>query len=218
MFIRKPPTKLIPSGDKMFRKFLVGILTASAIFFQTPVTFATPHFEIQEEIYKWIQSTPRGNYWFNYQVMGYKVRPDDTLDLNILEVPALITYDNIQIEDVVQKRRWRGKSTIGYNDLIGRADYLEFNLKDETVTVVERTDLDHTFTVLDREYGNEPVKLSELSDRDISCKFYRAILRWAREQNDWIIRRSRGKLSNYDSKLSPQAYPIFKLKWNIDKK
>ena len=200
------------------KKFLIGILTVAAIFFQSPVTFATPEVTIPEEVYKWVQSTPRGNYYFNYQIMGYKIRSDDTLDLNILEVPALVTYDNIQIEDVVQKRRWRGKSTRGYNNLIGRADYLEFNLKDETVKIVLRADLDHTFTELDSEALGEPIKLAELSDQDISCRFYRAILKWAREQNDWIIRRSRGKLSRSDSKLSPQAYPIFKLKWNVDKK
>ena len=200
------------------KKILIGMLMAAAIFFQSAVTFAAPEVEIPEEIYKWVQSTPRGNYWFNYQIMGYKIRSDDTLDLNILEVPALVTYDNIQIDDVVQKRRWRGKSTRGYNDLIGRADYLEFNFRDETVQIVRRSDLDHSFTELDSEAVSEPIKLSELSDQDISCRFYRAILKWARENNDWIIRRSRGNLSRADSKLSAQAYPIFKLKWNVDKK
>ena len=200
------------------KKIFIGILTAAAIFFQTNITFATPTVEIPEEVYKWVQSTPRGNYWFNYQIMGYKIRSDDTLDLNILEVPVLVTYDNIQIEDVIQKRRWRGQPTRGYNNLIGRADYLEFNFADETVTITRRADLDHTFTELDSENGGEPVKLAELSDQDISCKMYRAILKWAREQNDWIIRRSRGKLSRYDLKISPKTYPIFKLKWNVDKK
>ena len=200
------------------KKFFIGMMAAAAIFFQANVAFATPTVEIPEEVYKWIQSTPRGNYWFNYQIMGYKILDDDTLDLNILEVPALITYDNIQIEDVVQKRRWRGQSTRGYNDLIGRADYLEFNFAEGTVQIVRRADLDHTFTELDSETLSEPIKLSELSDQDISCKFYRQILKWARENNEWIIQRSRGKLSKRDSKISPKNYPIFKLKWDVDKK
>lgn len=198
------------------RKILAGILAATAIFIQTPVTFAVP--EIPEEVYKWVQSTPRGNYYFNYQIMGYKIRSDDTLDLNLLEVPALVTYDNIQIDDVVQKRRWRGLPTRGYNNLIGRADYLEFNLKNETVQIVRRADLDNTFTEIGSEYASEPIKLSELAEQDISCKFYRDILRWARENNEWIIQRSRGKLSVRDSKLAQKNYPIFRLKWNIDKK
>ena len=193
------------------KKFLIGILAAAFIFFPS-ITFAAPKFEINENIYKWIQSTPRGNYWFNYQVCGYKINADDTLDLNILEVPTIITYDNIQIEDVVQKRRWRMQSTRGYNNLIGRADYLIFNLKNQTVQIVRRADLDHTFTELDHEDIKEPVKLSEIAERDISCKFYREILQWVQENNEWIIRRSRGKLNAKDSKLKNSEMPIFKIK------
>ena len=200
------------------KKFLIGMMTAATIFFQSNVTFATPYVEIPEEIYKWVQSTPRGNYWFNYQIMGYKIRSDETLDLNLLEVPVLVIYDNIQIDDVVQKRKWRGKSTRGYNNLIGRADYLEFNLRDETVKILRRADLDHTFTELDSEIFNEEIKLSELSEQDISCKTYREIFKWARDNNEWIVRRSRGKLSKQDLKLVPQDYPVFKIKWNVDKK
>ena len=195
------------------KKFFIGMLAALAIFFQSPATFAyMPEVAVDEYIYRWVQSTPRGNYYFNYQIMGYKIRSDDTLDLNILEVPALITYDNIQIDDVIQKRKWRGKSTRGYNLLIGRADYLEFNLADETVTILRRADLDKTFTELDSEDGGEPVKLSELSEQDVSCKFYRDILNWVQKNNDWIIQRSRGKLSVRDSKIPSTSYPIFKIK------
>ncbi len=197
------------------KKFLIGMLAAATIFFQTPVTFAYREVQIPEEVYKWIQSTPRGNYWFNFQVMSYKIRSDDTLDLNILEVPTICTYDNIQIDDVVQKRRWRGQSTRGYNNLIGRADYLEFNLSKETVRIVRRADLDHTFTELDSEDTSDEITLAELSDQEIAAKNYRKILKWARENNTWIIERSRGKLSKKDSKLKESDMPLFKLKWEV---
>jgi hypothetical protein len=150
--------------------------------------------------------------------MGYKIRSDDTLDLNILEVPMICTYDNIQIDDVVQKRRWRGQSTRGYNNLIGRADYMEFNLSKETVRIVRRADLDHTFTELFGEDTDEEIVLADLSDQEIAAKNYRKILKWAQENNEWIIERSPGKLSKRDSKLSPQNYPIFKIKWDVNKK
>lgn len=192
------------------QKFLIGILTAALLILQAAVTFAAPKVEINENIYKWIQSTPRGNYWFNYQVCGYKINDDDTLDLNILEVPTLITYDNIQIEDVVQKRRWRMQSTRGYNNLIGRADYLVFNFKNQTVQIVRRADLDHTFTELDSYEVGEPMKLADFTERDISSKFYREILEWIQQNNDWVIRRSRGKLTAKDSKRKPADLPIFK--------
>lgn len=193
------------------QKFLIGILTAALLILQAAVTFAAPKVEINENIYKWIQSTPRGNYWFNYQVCGYKINDDDTLDLNILEVPTLITYDNIQIEDVVQKRRWRMQSTRGYNNLIGRADYLVFNFKNQTVQIVRRADLDHTFTELDSYEVGEPMKLADFTERDISSKFYREILEWIQQNNDWVIRRSRGKLTAKDSKRNPADLPIFKV-------
>ncbi len=193
------------------KKFLIGILAAIIIIFQPAIIFATPKVEIPEEIYKWIQSTPRGNYYFNYQVCGYKINDDGTLDLNILEVPTICTYDNIQIDDVIQKRRWRGKSTRGYNNLIGRADYLVFNFERATVQIVRRADLDHTFTELDYDTSGEPIKLSEIAEKDISCKFYREILKWVRENNDWVIKRSRGKLSAKDSKLKSSDMPIFKI-------
>lgn len=194
------------------KKFLLGIFAAAVIIFQTSVTFAAPEVKIPEEIYKWIQSTPRGNYWFNYQVCGYKINDDDTLDLNILEIPTLITYDNIQIDDVTQKRRWRMQSLKGYNDLIGRADYLIFNFKNKTVQIERRADLDRTFTELDDYSGGEPIKLSEIAEKDISCNFYRKILQWVRDNNEWVIRRSRGKLNSKDSKLKNSEMPIFKIK------
>lgn len=199
------------------KKFLIGVLAATAVFFQSPVTFAR-EVVIDENVYKWSQSTPRGNYYFNFNAMGYRINADDTLDLNILEVPTICTYDNIQIDDVIQKRRWRGQSTRGYNNLIGRADYLEFDLVKETVKIVRRADLDHTFTELDGEDTNEEIILAELSDQEISCKFYRKILKWAQENNEWIIQRSRGKLSKKDSKISRQNYPVFKIKWDVNKK
>lgn len=195
------------------KKIFIGMLTAATIMFQSSITFAEFEGEVPEEIYKWIQSTPRGNYWFNFQVCGYKINDDDTLDLNILEVPLFVTYDNIQIEDVIQKRRWRGQSTRGYNNLIGRADYLEFNLIRETVTIVKRDDLDHTFSTLDSYTVGDPIKLSELDKRDISYKTYSEILKWIQENNEWVIRRSEGKLSKKDAKLKQEAMPIFKLKF-----
>lgn len=193
------------------RKFLTGIFMMVMLFSPTLALADGSAVEVPEEIYKWVQSTPRCNYYFNYQVMGYRVKPDNTLDLNTLIVPAICTYDDIQIQDVIQKRRWHMKSTRGYNDLIGRADYFEFDLVNNTVKLTERDDLDHTFTTLDSEYPNESVALSELSIKDVSCVFYRGMLKWAKENNDWMIQRSRGRLSSADENLMPQDMPIYKI-------
>ena len=133
-------------NDMELKKFFAGILSAAVIFSTSP-TFAYEDDgeivkEVPTEIYMWVQSTPRGNYWFNHQAAGYKIREDGTLDLNTLMVPTVCMYDNIQIEDVIQKRRWKKLSLKGYDRLAGRADYLKFDLLNETEQVVKRVDLD----------------------------------------------------------------------------
>lgn len=194
------------------KKLFVGILSAAMIFSVTP-TFAQEDdgdtiTEVPTEIYTWVQSTPRANYWFNHKHMGYRVKDDNTLDLNTLMVPTVCIYDNIQIEDVIQKRRWRKLSTMGYDRLVGRADYLKFDLLKGTVQVVSRVDLDDTWAELDRDISGEPLYLRNLRKKDLRYNLYRKILEWARAHNEEIIYRSRGILSEEDSALPPNEMPI----------
>ena len=198
------------------KKFLIAILAAT--FFITPaITFADDEEEdeinVPTTVFTWIQSTPRGNYYFNHQQICYGKTDDGTIDLNILIVPTICTYDNIQIEDVQQKRRMRGQSTKGYNDLVGRADYLRFDLKAGTVQITERVDLDSTFSPLSSDKSGEPVELSTLPKNGITCKFYRGIIKWAKKHNDLILRHTRGNLSEADEKLDEEDFPIIKFKF-----
>ena len=198
------------------KKLFAGILSAAMLFFSTP-TFAQVEddgeiiTDVPTDIYTWVQSTARGNYWFNHKHMGYRVKDDGTLDLNTLMVPTVCMYDNIQIDDVIQKRRWRKLPMKGYDRLAGRADYLKFDLPNETVQVVERVDLDDTWAPLDKDTSGEPLDLRSLPSRDIRCNFYRTILEWARKHNDEIIKRSRGTLSAEDAALAPNEMPINKI-------
>ena len=192
------------------KKFFVTML--AAMIFYAPTVFAEDEIEVPEEIFTWIQSTPRGNYYFNHQQINYAV-DDGIINLNILIVPTLCTYDEIQIDDVKQKRRWRSQSMKGYDDLIGRADYLQFDLVNATVQITERVDLDSTFTALDSDFSGQPIELANLSPQDVSCKFYRAILSWAKDHNEMLIKKSRGKLSEEDSKLSPEDMPLMKFEF-----
>ena len=184
------------------------------IIFSASATFAAEYddgevvTEVPTEIYRWVQSTPRADYWFNYQQMGYRIKDDGTLDLNTLMVPAVYIYDNIQIEDVIQKRRWKKLSTRGYDKLVGRSEMLKFDLKNMTVQVVERTDLDDTWGALDRDISGEPQELKNFSSKDVMYKFYRAILEWARAHNELMIGRSRGELSEEDGDLPINEVPI----------
>ena len=194
------------------RKIFAGVTTAAILFTAAPSLAYEDNgdtiIEVPTNIYMWVQSTPRGNYWFNYRSMGYRVKPDGTLDLNTLMVPTVCMYDNIQIEDVIQKRKWRKLSTKGYDRLAGRADYLKFDLLNETVQVVSRVDLDDTWAELDKDTSGEPLDLRSLPSKDVRYNFYRTILEWARDHNEEIIRRSRGKLSEADAALEPSDMPI----------
>lgn len=198
------------------KKFFAGIISAAMIFSASPA-FADYEddgeviTEVPTDIYMWVLSTARGDYWFNYKNCGYRVKDDDTLDLNTLMVPTICIYDDIQIQDVIQKRRWRKQPTEGYDRLVGRADYLKFDLVNETVQIVERVDLDDTWAPLDRDVSGVPVALKDIPAKDIRYKFYRTILEWAKKNNELIIGRSRGHLSDEDGDLTIDEVPINKI-------
>ena len=190
------------------KKFLILIFAAMIIF--SPITFAK-EVKVPENIFMWVQSTSRGNYYFNIEQMNYRVNYDGTIDLYTLNVPTICTYDDIQIQDVIQKRRWKNQSLEGYNILAGRADYLTFDFRNGTVQITRRVDLDDTFTELDSDISGEPVKMSEIPRTSVMCRFYRTILIWARFNNETLIARSKGKLNRSDAKLNPKDYPINKI-------
>ena len=200
-------------------KFLIGLLTIGLLMSNAPTVDAEEYDdefiegvveEVPENIYKWVQSTARANYYFNYRQMSYAVGDDGFIDLDVLLVPALFIYDDVQKDDVISKRKWRSQSREGYDSLVGRADYLRFQLADGTVQVTERNDLDDQWGVLDTDKSGEPIELSGLSKGSVECKFYRAILAYAKQHNDEIIKHSPGKLSPVDSKLSADQMPIMK--------
>ena len=198
------------------KNFLIAMLAAATFFITPAITFAEEYDEeeinVPTTVFTWIQSTPRGNYYFNHQQICYAKNEDGIIDLNILIVPTICTYDNIQIEDVQQKRRMRGLSMKGYDDLVGRADYLRFDLKNNTVQITERVDLDSTFSPLSSDKSGEPVELSTLPKNGIACKFYRGIIKWAQKHGDLILQHTRGSLSEEDLNLEEENFPIVKFK------
>ena len=196
--------------ERDFLKKIIILMIMGIIFANMPEIYAK-EVKVPENIFMWVQSTSRGNYYFNMEQMNYEVNYDGTINLYKLNVPTICTYDDIQIQDVVQKRRWKNQSLTGYNILAGRADYLTFDLKNGTVQVTRRVDLDDTFTELDSDISGEPVKMSEIPRTSVMCRFYRTILIWARFNNETLIARSKGKLNAVDAKIKPQEYPINKI-------
>ena len=165
--------------------FLMGIRPAAAE-------------EIPKNIYQWVQSTARQGYYFNKEQIQYAADAHGYIDLTKLVVPTLRIYDNIQIQDVVSKRRWRMLPLSGYGDLTGAAEYLLIDLRAGVVHVTAHEDLDSNWGTLSREENTKEFTLSSLSDKDVEKKFFDAIIAYAAEHQEELIHRSHGILSDAD--------------------
>ncbi len=155
---------------------------------------------IPTDIYEWGQSTARQSYYFNKAVMHYGVDSEGYINLDEIVVPTLHQYDSIQRDDVISKRRWKGMSIDGYEDLYGCANYLVLNTKDKTVTIRRHEDLDSGWGIINVETSEEPTSYGDLSERDVDRKFYQAIIDYATAHQKEIIEKTKGKLRPEDEK------------------
>jgi len=165
-----------------------GILAAAMLFMAQPEAQADE--VISPEIYQWVQSTSRQNYFFNKQHMYFGQDAKGVLDANIMLVPVLKTYDTVQIQDVQAKRRWKMLPMEGYEDLVGTAEYLRFDLAKGTVTVIKHEDLDADWGVLSTTTSDKAIKIADLSEKDVDGIFYRAILKYAHSHIDEMVERT----------------------------
>ena len=156
---------------------------------------------IPKNIYEWVQSTARQGYYFNKEYIQYAADAHGCIDLTKILVPTLRVYDNIQIQDVVSKRRWRMLPLEGYGDLSGAAEYLLIDLRAGTVRVTAHEDLDSAWGTISREENAKEFTLASLSDKDVEKKFFNAIISYAAAHQEELIRRSKGILSDADRKI-----------------
>ena len=156
---------------------------------------------IPKNIYEWVQSTARQGYYFNKEYIQYAADAHGYIDLTKILVPTLSVYDNIQIQDVVSKRRWRMLPLEGYGDLSGAAEYLLIDLRAGTVRVTAHEDLDSAWGTISREENAKEFTLASLSDKDVEKKFFNAIISYAAAHQEELIRRSKGILSDADRKI-----------------
>ena len=156
---------------------------------------------IPKHIYEWVQSTARQGYYFNKEYIQYAADAHGYIDLTKILVPTLRVYDNIQIQDVVSKRRWRMLPLVGYGDLSGAAEYLLIDLRAGTVRVTAHEDLDSAWGTSSREENAKEFTLASLSDKDVEKKFFNAIISYAAAHQEELIRRSKGILSDADRKI-----------------
>ncbi len=165
-----------------------GILAAAMLFMAQPQAQADE--VISPDIYQWVQSTSRQNYFFNKQHMYFGQDSKGILDANIMLVPVLKTYDSVQIQDVQAKRRWKMLPMEGYEALVGTAEYLRFDLAQGTVTVIKHEDLDEDWGVLSVTTSDKAVKIADLSEKDVDGVFYKAILKYAYAHIDDMVERT----------------------------
>ena len=180
----------------MQKKWGAALLVCVTLFMGTRPASAAE--EIPKHIYEWVQSTARQGYYFNKEQIQYASDAHGYIDLTKIVVPTLRIYDNIQIQDVVSKRRWRMLPLNGYSDLTGAAEYLLIDLRAGVVHVTAHEDLDSHWGTLSREENTKEFTLSSLSDRDVEKKFFDAIINYAVGHQEEMIRRSRGILSDAD--------------------
>ena len=156
---------------------------------------------IPKYIYEWVQSTARQGYYFNKEYIQYAADAHGYIDLTKILVPTLRVYDNIQIQDVVSKRRWRMLPLEGYGDLSGAAEYLLIDLRAGTVRVTAHEDLDSAWGTISREENAKEFTLASLSDKDVEKNFFNAIISYAAAHQEELIHRSKGILSDADRKI-----------------
>ena len=177
-----------------------AVLAACAVLFMG-VRSADAAEAIPKHIYEWVQSTARQGYYFNKEYIQYAADAHGYIDLTKILVPTLRVYDNIQIQDVVSKRRWRMLPLDGYGDLSGAAEYLLIDLRAGTVRVTAHEDLDSAWGTISREENAKEFTLASLSDKDVEKKFFNAIISYAAAHQEELIRRSKGILSDADRKI-----------------
>lgn len=177
-----------------------AVLAACAVLFMG-VRSADAAEAIPKNIYEWVQSTARQGYYFNKEYIQYAADAHGYIDLTKILVPTLRVYDNIQIQDVVSKRRWRMLPLEGYGDLSGAAEYLLIDLRAGTVRVTAHEDLDSAWGTISREENAKEFTLASLSDKDVEKKFFNAIISYAAAHQEELIHRSKGILSDADRKI-----------------
>lgn len=167
--------------------FILVLSLMTVISFPINNSFAATE-PLSEEVFQWIQATPRSSYYFNKDAMTYEIGADGYADTNILIVPTVRLFDNMQIQDVIMKRQWRNLSTYRFDELSGVAEYLRINIKDKTVEYTECVVyLDQGYNSLYVNYERPTQNMNTMSVKDVDYNFYQAILDYEKEHRKELL-------------------------------
>lgn len=166
--------------------FILVLSLMTVISFPINNSFAATE-PLSEEVFQWVQATPRSSYYFNKDAMTYEIGADGYVDTNILIVPTVRLFDNMQIQDVIMKRQWRNLSTYRFDELSGVAEYLRINIKDKTVEYTECVYLDQGYNSLYVNYERPTQDMNTMSVKDVDYNFYQAILDYEKEHRKELL-------------------------------
>ena len=191
-------------------KYLTVFLLMLMSFFSFPIDKSLAAEPLDENIFQWVQSTPRSNYYFNKQAMTYEIEADGYANTNILLVPTVRTFDNMQIQDIIMKRQWRNLSTYRFDELIGVAEYLRIDLQAKTVEYTECVYLDQGYNSLYVTYERPTQNINTMSTKDVDYNFYQSIIAYEQEHRKEL-------LTNIIDKVRPNDLKAAGIKVDKDK-
>lgn len=181
--------------------FILVLSLMTVISFPINNSFAATE-PLSEEIFQWVQATPRSSYYFNKDAMTYEIGADGYADTNILIVPTVRLFDNMQIQDVIMKRQWRNLSTYRFDELSGVAEYLRINIKDKTVKYTECVYLDQGYNSLYVNYERPTQNMNTMSVKDVDYNFYQAILDYEKEHRKELLTKIIDQVNPEDLKAA----------------
>lgn len=181
--------------------FILVLSLMTVISFPINNSFAATE-PLSEEIFQWVQATPRSSYYFNKDAMTYEIGADGIADTNILIVPTVRLFDNMQIQDVIMKRQWRNLSTYRFDELSGVAEYLRINIKDKTVEYTECVYLDQGYNSLYVNYERPTQNMNTMSVKDVDYNFYQAILDYEQEHRKELLTKIIDQVNPEDLKAA----------------
>ena len=181
--------------------FILVLSLMTVISFPINNSFAATE-PLSEEIFQWVQATPRSSYYFNKDAMTYEIGADGIADTNILIVPTVRLFDNMLIQDVIMKRQWRNLSTYRFDELSGVAEYLRINIKDKTVEYTECVYLDQGYNSLYVNYERPTQNMNTMSVKDVDYNFYQAILDYEKEHRKELLTKIIDQVKSEDLKAA----------------
>ena len=180
-----------------WKKIIAAGLFSASLLAAAPLgtSYAAEPFEpLPENIFQWVQSTPRTSYYFNKDAMTYEIGADGYADTNVLLVPVVYLYDDMQVKDVIMKRQWRDLSTYRFNELIGSSELLRINLTTKIVQHSQCTFLDQGYNSLYANYERADEDINKLSPKDVDRVFYENILAYEQQHRTEILEKIADKV------------------------